>query len=150
MVRRAMLAVGKGARGFTLVEMLAVLAVIGLIAGLGFPRMQAALRQHELRLTVSSIGGALRQARAEALRSQSAAQFHLGADGRHYGIAAQAINQGHDTAVPASITVSAPPGGIRFFGDGSSSGGRVVAASGSRRVQFDIAAETGLFAVSAG
>ena len=145
-----MSAVGNGVRGFTLVEMLAVLAVIGLIGGLGFPRMQAALRQQELRLTVSSVGGALRLARAEALRSQGAAQFHLANDGRLYGVATQVLRTARDTPVPASITLSAPPGGIRFFGDGSSSGGRVIAASGNRRVQFDVAAETGLYTVNAG
>jgi general secretion pathway protein H len=130
--------------GFTLLEMLVVLGILGLIGGLGFPRMQTALRQQEFRATVADVSTQLRTARADALRTQTPRRFAVGQGGHRFGVAGAP-----DRTTPASVTLGATSRGIIFFGDGSSSGGAVTVATTARRVQFDIAPATGLFAVRA-
>jgi len=95
--------------GFTLMEMLVVIAIMGailaLVTGFGPPRSHRLLAEAAAR----NLADAMRDARG------------------------QAIAQGHPVALimppsPAWLTVSidAPPGGIVFFPDGSSTGGSVL------------------------
>ena len=123
-----------GSRGFTLIEMLVVLAILGLIGGLAFPRLQQASQMQAFRTAGSTLSAMLREARARALRT--------GTPIRVLGGAARPAD------IPPPMTVAAPPGGIVFYGDGSSTGGTAVLEAASGRLRYDIEPATGLFRIT--
>jgi prepilin-type N-terminal cleavage/methylation domain-containing protein len=67
---------GRGQRGFTLIEMLVVLALMLVLATLGIPALQNALHQSKMRGMVQEISIALRLARIDAIKTgQSVVQI---------------------------------------------------------------------------
>jgi general secretion pathway protein H len=96
-------------RGFTLLEMVVTIAVMGLVLTLAAGMMQPHSSRLEMQLAAREIAQAMRTARA------------------------QAIAQGADVAftvprLPPGLVarLQAPRGGINFAPDGSASGGQVV------------------------
>lgn len=121
-----MSATGKAKKtGFTLIEMLVVLAVLGLITGIAFPAVERASAQQRYRLATSEVESALRNARATAVARDAETSFV-------------------PPPVPEDIVVTTTRGGIRFYEDGSANGGSVAVAMGQRRSQFGVDAVTGL------
>jgi type IV fimbrial biogenesis protein FimT len=55
------------ARGFNLVELLAVLAIAAIVLATGLPDMRAMLRQHQLGAVVNDLHGAIELTRAQAM-----------------------------------------------------------------------------------
>lgn len=111
--------------GFTLIEMLVVLAVLGLVSGIAFPAVERSIAHQQFRLAVADVESGLRAARANAISA-----------GRRV---AYAPAQRKD-----SVALDLPRGGLLFYADGSATGGTVTASSGKRVVQFRIDAATGL------
>lgn len=56
-------------RGFTLVEALVVLAILGMIAAIGFPAMDRAIGAQQRRLATIEAEAAFHAARAQAIRT---------------------------------------------------------------------------------
>lgn len=56
-------------RGFTLVEALVVLAILGMIAAIGFPAIERAIGAQQRRLAAMEAEAALHAARAQAIRT---------------------------------------------------------------------------------
>lgn len=135
-----MSATGNGEAGFTLIEMLTVLAIAGLVAGIGFPRLQTRVAAQEWRTGVVSIAALLRAARAQALRGGSVATVSSTADGHSLRISGGAV-----LALPASVSVAMQP--VSFHGDGSASGGSIAVSGDRRRARIAIAPVTGLAVV---
>ncbi len=124
--------------GFTLIEMLVVLGIAGLIAGLGFPRLQGQIAVQEMRSSVAGTMALLRSARAGAIRRGGSSVVSVAPGGRALRL------DGRDTlALPATVRAAAG-GPIRFAADGSSSGGRLAVAGKQRIVTITVAPATGL------
>lgn len=64
--------------GFTLVEMLIVIAIIGIATALGLPSYRAWIHNTQARNAAESIQGGLQKARAEAVKSNKNVEFVLG------------------------------------------------------------------------
>jgi len=130
------------ANAFTLIEMLVVLAIAGLLAGLGWPRLQGTLARAELGRGASAVMAVLREARATALlRAAPVSVAILPGQGGVRIDGAAAIR------LPASVRVSADAG-LRFFADGSSSGGSVLVRGDGTPRRIDVSPATGLVSIA--
>lgn len=131
------------AAGFTLLEMLVVIAIMGLIGGLAFPALDRAAKAQAFRTATLQIEMAVRQAQADAIRA-------------------------HRTATVAPFTTNDPrmavalargplatdlkieqPNALRFYRDGTSSGGVIQIISSARRYRIAVNAETGVVTAGA-
>jgi type IV fimbrial biogenesis protein FimT len=64
--------------GFTLVELMLTVAVLGILVGLGMPSFTKAIRNAEIRSAAESVANGLQRARAEAVSRNAKVQFVLG------------------------------------------------------------------------
>jgi general secretion pathway protein H len=105
--------------GFTLLEMLVVIAVMGLIMGLVVTFGPAKNHWLETKGAAQSVAGAMAQARGAAITSGQPAAFRL-------------------PALPPwlDVSVAATNGAIIFEPDGSSTGGTVVLDDSGRRIDI--------------
>ena len=122
--------------GFTLIEMIVVLAILGLMTTLvvtNGARVSAAVHA---RAAAEAISGALRSARSEAVLSNRSVAFTLDLAGRSYQwgqTPRQALSDDLRLALLTSrelLTTTGNFGTIRFDPDGGSSGGRVTIEGG--------------------
>ena len=130
--------IARASGGFTLVELLVVLAVIGLIAALATPDIQRALPGVEARAAARGLAADLRATRGEALRRGTPAGLRLDLDRRRYRPAGAET----DTVLPAGldldVTVAAEDltgpnrrvAVFRFFPDGTATGGTITLRRG--------------------
>lgn len=133
-----------GQRGFTLVELLVVLVVVGLIAALATPRFHRAMPGLRLETTSGELAAALRHSRAEAIRSNRDTALDVDLAARSFrpsdAVRATAIADGIAVEV-VSAAGEAPADDvarIRFFPDGTSTGGRITLAGGGRSVSVTV------------
>jgi prepilin-type N-terminal cleavage/methylation domain-containing protein len=68
---------GQGTKGFTLIELAVVIALLGLFLGLTIPRFEHYLVADELKATTRKIVGLVREVRNEAIREQRVYAIHL-------------------------------------------------------------------------
>jgi len=139
--------------GFSLIELLAVLAVMGfalvLIAGYKAPWS----RTLGLEGTAAELASGLRLARSQAIADNRAVAFALDLSGHRYRVGGEAPR-----SLPAKLSIalltvsgetrSASAGDIRFNPDGSSTGGRITLADGTRRVAVGVDWLTGRVTVA--
>lgn len=138
-----MSAIGRSESGFTLIEMLVVLAIAGLIAGIGFPRLQGMIAAQEWRTGVAAVTALLRAARARAVLS-----------GRKVTVSGAMTPKGVELRTDADAALALPdtvriagPAAVVFYGDGSASGGEIAVVAGQRRGRIAIAPATGLLLI---
>ncbi len=141
-------------RGFTLVELLVVLAIGGLMLTLTPPLITAALPGVELKAGARRVAGALRQTREIAIAHGSEALWLLDTEQGRYRIE----GQGRAGTLPDGIDIelvttrdeqrSERLGGIRFYPDGTSSGGRVILKRGAGGYQVGVNWLTGRILVA--
>jgi general secretion pathway protein H len=141
------------ASGFTLIEMLVVLTLIGLLVAVVIPIFGSGVSTTELKSDTRAVAAGLRQARGQAIaqRGEAVLMLDLGAhsfsvppDPRVHKLAEQ-LELKLFTA--QSDLVNDNVGAIRFFADGGSNGGRITLASGERKFYVDVDWLTGRVAI---
>jgi prepilin-type N-terminal cleavage/methylation domain-containing protein len=95
-------------RGFTLIELVIVLAISLLLAGIATPRAVEALRQFRLRSAVSSLTGAIQSTRYQAIFHGCAYQIAFSAAAYNYQISSQAAAAGGQVCTAAFAAVGNP------------------------------------------
>ncbi len=116
--------------GFTLIEMIVVLAILGLMVGLIVSRGPLRSQRVDLDGAAREVVGSLRLARARAVAENRTVQWAIGTQG--FSLDGAAAHR-----LPPDVgALGGRP--IGFAADGSSSGGRVVLRSGEREVVIDV------------
>ena len=116
--------------GFTLLEMIVVLVVLGLILGLVITHGPAHSNRLDLDAAARQVTGALRVARSRAIAEERAVIVTFGQRGYRLGV---------DAPVAWSADVSAVGDRtIGFAPDGGSAGGRIVLRGRERQVAIDV------------
>ena len=126
-------------RGFTLLEMLVVLVLIGIAAGLLAFGVRQGLQVAQERRLVGQMVEALRTTRAGAIISGQAARTEFDLQGLRFQAPGRAPQYLQVTLHSAEQAGSA----VVFYPDGSSTGGNLLLANGTRRWRIDIGWLTG-------
>lgn len=134
------------ARGFTLIEVLVVLVILGLVGGLVLlrgPQRSAAL---DMRQATGTVAAAMRVARSQAIASNRPIPVRLEPRSVRIG---DADPRPLPPGITAALTGSAAVGPVVLFRpDGSSSGGTVSLTGGSRTAIVGVNWLTGRVAVA--
>ena len=117
-------------RGFTLIEMIVVLAVMALAASVAPVAVERMLDGASYRATLRDLMASMRGARNEAIGSGEPVRFVLDLNERRFGVGEELRGE-----IPADVDVDGqvaldlitPEGqlGIMFYPDGSSTGGSI-------------------------
>ncbi|CAL1241200.1 GspH/FimT family protein [Candidatus Methylocalor cossyra] len=130
--------------GFTLLEMLLALVLAALLTALAVPTFTPLLARAQLYSATRDVASALRHTRGQALLQGREAEFELDLERHRYRVSGrhqsyrlpESIRLGLYTAL--SETVDEGAGRIRFFPDGSATGGRVTLEGGGRKRAVDV------------
>lgn len=139
--------------GITLIEMLVVLAIVGLLYALAMPAWRSPVRSTELRAAALNLTSHLRAARAAAIARGRATGITIDVPNRRYTsefdgrVYALPSDFGVSVRAADGLTQHRDAARILFFADGSSSGGHVRLQSGGRTVEVGIEWLTGVVRV---
>ena len=117
-------------KGFSLLELLVVLVIVGFMAVLIPPRLSGIMATTQAKSAAREIVSALRQSRNLAISSQKDQVFIIDLAKKIYSIDPAKAKKLPDKVkinlyTARSEQISEQVGGIRFFPDGSSTGGRI-------------------------
>lgn len=140
------------AKGFTLFELLVVLVLLALIAAVSAPFLSRGLGRVEAKGSAQDVAAALRRARGKAVAGNTDVILTVDVNQRSFRISGA---QPH--ALPAALKVelftaqteqiSDDAGSIRFFSDGSSTGGEIVLADDRSKFHVQVDWLTGRVSV---
>lgn len=124
------------ADGFTLLELLVVLAILGVVVGLAVPLFGRAMPGMELQASARAVAAELRSARGRAIAGNDEIVVAVDVQGRIVGSMALDESIGVSLYSAAEDLIDGGAGRIRFFPDGSSTGGRVRLVGAGR--EYDV------------
>jgi len=131
-------------RGFTLLELLVAVAITSLAVAVVPPFVANSLPGAELKTITRELASALKTARSLAVTRNESVSLRLDLDKNQYWITGYGntrqlpedidlVLYGADSEIPNEVS-----GGIRFFSDGSSTGGRVTIVRDKRSYRIDV------------
>jgi len=143
------------ARGFTLLEIILVMAIIALASVLAAAAMGGGFRGMQLSASAKQIASNLRFTRAQAIATGQSQRFVIDPHAHTWQ-----APKSHHGEIPAKLAVAfigarevqphPGEGAIAFFPDGASTGGRVRLSSGKAQWTVDVAWLTGQVRVTHG
>jgi general secretion pathway protein H len=134
---------GRGAAGVTLIELLVVIAIIGLALALVPPLLANALPGFQERSAARDLATSLRRARQAAIAEHRTTVLRVDVGTRQYAVPgrgpARSLPPGLGLEVfVGDVLVDGGSGGIAFFPDGSSTGGRIALLGPTREYRVDV------------
>jgi general secretion pathway protein H len=138
------LAISRLQQGFTLLELLVVLALVAMVYALVPPMFSSGGSSTELKAAARQVAAGLRKTRSVAIVQREDAVLTVDVEARRFSLTGDPKNY----ALPASSQLSVytaesevaagKTGAIRFYPDGSSTGGRITLAQGERKFHVDV------------
>ncbi len=131
-------------KGFTLIELLLVIVIISLAAAVAIPNVGSGWQTTTLNSATRDVMSALRYARGHALSHHKETVFLFDLDKNQYELTdkKQPFKLNKEIEVTLDIAesemVAEKRGGIRFFADGSATGGRITLELSENKRQLDI------------
>jgi len=135
--------------GFTLLEVLLALVIAGVLMAVAVPNFGPAVARAQLYAATRDVASGLRHARGQALTRGREATFELDVDRHRYRVTGRKKAYTLPDPVRLSLytaeteTVDEGTGRIRFFSDGSATGGRVTLEGGGQKRMVDVSWLTG-------
>ncbi len=140
--------------GFSLMELVVVIMLIG-ITFLLVPRyLFTGVSGADLKASSRDIAAGLRMARADAVNTRRDTSLTIDLEKRSFTLSGrESIRQLPEALelklfTAQSEVVNEKQGAIRFFPDGSSTGGRITVASGERKYEVDVDWLTGKVSIA--
>jgi len=135
-------------RGFSLIELIAVLTLIAIVAGAAAVSIGSNLAGAKTRAAVRDLTAALRQTRGLAIVNGEERSLEVDVEARTYQVPDKSPVQLPEELQMKLLTAASEQTGdskglIRFFPDGSSSGGRVTLTRDRHDWRIEIAWLTG-------
>jgi general secretion pathway protein H len=143
-------------RGFTLLEMLLVLVIAASGYALVVRFTTGGVSGAELKSAARAVAAGLRDARGTAIATQRTAALTLDLEGRSFEVSGGRRPRSLPERLELKLytaqseIVDERRGAIRFYPDGSSTGGRVTVASGERKLLVDVDWLTGRVSIKEG
>jgi general secretion pathway protein H len=141
--------------GFTLFELLVVLTIVALASTVIIPSLVGRTGL-EAKRVARELAAGLRQARGQAIVRNQTTSLALNVDERRFNVAGdprtRQLHKGVTLALytARSELLGAQAGNIRFFPDGSSTGGRITVSGGKQTYLVDVDWLTGRVRVANG
>lgn len=143
----------RSVNGFTLIEIMVVLSILTLLLVIIPPSYQGMIENTTLKTTTRELVSQLRLLRHNAVRQQTESQILLDLANKNY--TANGIKKELDIPADAQIKLITAKkelhdyktGAIRFYPDGSSSGGQIILSHGSRQHTINVNWLTGKISI---
>jgi general secretion pathway protein H len=132
---------GKNSRGFSVLELVLVLMVLGLSGLIVLPNVEKGLRDRDLRRSALAFAAAARDLRSQALQKGVPQRLVLNVSESSYRIARNEVH------FPSNVKIASVVGGevldngnrqFLFFPNGSTFGGRIDLSSGADSASYSI------------
>jgi len=141
------------AGGFTLIEMLAVIAILGAALALVVAYRAPMSRGLDLRASASAVATGLRLTRSEAILKNRSVTFDLDLVAHRFRAGSAPVQELPPALAIDLLTIAGErrPGlaaDIRFNPDGSSTGGRITLADGGRAIVVGVDWLTGRVSIA--